>query len=191
MTRRRLAPTLAVALSGLLLALGPAQACEAAHGAQHQHGMKVASHSDSAPVPEDRQAPDAVFSKTAWRIEAVSCPAGCSEETRRFLDGLKGKEVALGEQTFSAPFADSCDGQLSVRLQSLPAKDVAQRVNLGLPPRKAKLTPRQLGLRQDPVKTGSVNCTSDKLESPLATLLSVEPGRVLVLFEQQSVIELR
>lgn len=133
-----------------------------------------------------------LFAKTEWTVSAVSCPAGCSALTRDFLQTLQGKRVTLTETRFDAPFVDACAGSVRYVARQQAVAEVLNELRRAAPPDARAITPASLGLASDAVlTTASVLCREASGEMSYQRLLSIEPARVQVLFEEQSVIELR
>ncbi|PTT79926.1 hypothetical protein DBR42_20430 [Pelomonas sp. HMWF004] len=134
-----------------------------------------------------------LFAKTDWTVSAVSCPAGCSALTRDFLQKQLGQGVTLGGGRFAAPFVDRCAGS-PVRFlpRQQPVSEVLAELRRAAPPSAQPLTPASLGVAGNAVlKTAIALCHAPGGDMSYLRLLAIEPERVLVLFEEQSVIELR
>lgn len=132
------------------------------------------------------------FSKPHWTVAAVSCPIGCSEGTRDFLQTQLGHEVDLTSTRLAAPWDDPCEGTLRWDVHAAPTADIVADVNRGVAPTHRQLTAADLKL--DPAgrtTTAVALCHGAGGDMTQQRLLSVEPARILVLFEEQSVIELR
>jgi len=122
----------------------------------------------------------------------VSCPQGCSAPTRDFLQQQLGRHVTLDDSHFDAPFVDRCAGSLRYLPRQQPVADVLAELRRAAPPNAKPLTPDSLGVASDAtLTTASVLCREAGGEVSYQRLLSIEPARVQVLFEEQSVIELR
>lgn len=134
----------------------------------------------------------ALFSKQHWTIASATCPIGCSEQTRAFLKGQVGGSVELGTTLLAVPFDDRCEGSLRYVTRTMPTAALVAEVNQGVPPSHRQMTPADLKLDPQGTATTAVAlCRRGSGETTQQRLLSVEPDRVLVLFEEQSVIELR
>lgn len=133
-----------------------------------------------------------LFAKPDWTVSAVSCPAGCSALTRDFLQKQLGQGVTLGGGRFDAPFVERCARQLRYRTRVQPVSEVLGELRRAAPPSAQPLTPASLGVAGNAVlKTAIALCHAPGGEMSYQRLLAIEPERVLVLFEEQSVIELR
>jgi hypothetical protein len=134
----------------------------------------------------------ALFAKAEWTVTAVSCPAGCSALTRDFLDKQLGQRVTLADGRFDAPFVDRCAGQLRYLPRLRSVGEVLAELRRAGPPSAKPLTPASLGVASNAqLNTANVLCREAAGEMSYQRLLAIEPARVLVLFEEQSVIELR
>jgi hypothetical protein len=133
-----------------------------------------------------------LFAKTEWTVSAVSCPAGCSTLTRNFLQSQVGKRVTLGDARFDAPFVDACAGSVRYVPRQQAVADVLAELRRAGPPDAKPLSPASLGVAAGAtLTTASALCREAGGEMSYQRLLSIEPARVQVLFEEQSVIELR
>ena len=133
-----------------------------------------------------------LFSKQHWKVTAGTCPIGCSDATRKFLSSQIGREVQLSSTQFAAPFDDPCEGALRYETRVVPASAVVADVNKGVAPAHRQMVPADLKLdAAGSITTAVALCHGGAGESTQARLLAIEPDRVLVLFEEQSVIELR
>lgn len=143
-----------------------------------------------AQVPAPAAAP--LFAKAEWTVSAVSCPAGCSALTRDFLQSQLGKRVTLGDTRFEAPFVDPCAGSVRYVTRQQTVDEALGELRRAAPPGARTITAGSLGVASDAVlTTASVLCREAGGEMSYQRLLSIQPGRVQVLFEEQSVIELR
>jgi hypothetical protein len=134
----------------------------------------------------------ALFAKAQWTVARGWCPVGCSPATLAFVQGQAGQAVKLAATRMEAPFLDPCEG--TVRFDDKPqtGAQVVAVVNQGLAPGHRRLAPADIGLsEQGTTRTAVALCRGPAGEMSMARLLSVEPDRVLVLFEEQSVLELR
>jgi len=133
-----------------------------------------------------------LFAKSDWTVSAVSCPAGCSTLTRDFLQRQVGQHVTLDNGRFDAPFVDRCAGALRYVPRQQPVGQVLAELRRAAPPNAKPLTPASLGVAGDArLTTATALCSEAAGEMSYQRLLAIEPDRVLVLFEEQSVIELR
>lgn len=130
------------------------------------------------------------FSKHDWKIANAYCPVGCSKKIRSFLKGYIGEMVEVSASKLNAPFLDECDGEVHIALKTTSAQTVIDEINKGMEPTR-KITLKNLKIRSGPVVSGIAYCNSDDLNLPFARLLSIETDRILVLFEEHSIIELR
>ncbi len=138
------------------------------------------------------QAPGDLFAKSNWQVAAVSCPLGCSDFTRAFLQKLKGQTLTLSATTFEAPFVERCEGTLRYDVRQRPVAEVLAEVVRAAPPGTKKPVPADLGISPGATVTSAwVFCRQAGREGAYQRVLSIEPGRVQLLFEEQSVIELR
>ena len=131
----------------------------------------------------------ASLSKSNWVVARGFCPVGCPDEVLSFLDGYRGAPVEIGPDRFTAPFVDACEGRVSLELGPRPTADVIQSLAAGWPPGQP-VTPQSLGLSSETVTGGVVNCTHEGLTWPIVRILAAEPGRMLLLFEERSIVEL-
>lgn len=135
-------------------------------------------------------APPAVhFSKTKWVVSGGYCPVGCPEAVSSFIKSQVGSEVTLSDGQLAAPFLDACEGSVHYRYQTMSADRLASELSQGQ--RKDKQFSRKnLQLENPKVLTAVAFCNSGGSDSTMARFLSIEPGRIRILFEEQSVIEL-
>ncbi len=144
----------------------------------------------SAPAPE--QAASSPFSKQDWRVARGSCPIGCSEGTRQFLQTQVDGRVTLSPTRFAARWDEPCEGVLRYDVRAVPATAVVAEVNKGVAPSHRQMTSADLKL--DPLAattTAVALCRGAQGDSTQQRLLAVEPDRILVLYEEQAIIELR
>jgi hypothetical protein len=133
-----------------------------------------------------------LLAKAEWTVSAVSCPAGCPALTRKILQNQLGKRVVLDDARFDAPFVDPCAGSVRYVPRQQAITDVLAELRRTAPPDAKPLTPASLGFASGAVlTTASALCREAGGEMSYQRLLSIEPTRVQVLFEEQSVIELR
>jgi len=133
-----------------------------------------------------------LFAKIDWTVSAVSCPAGCSASVMNFLQKQLGQHVTLDDHRFEAPFVDRCAGQLRYLPRPQPVGEVLAELRRTAPRNAKPLTPASLGATGDArLTTATALCREAAGEMSYQRLLAIEPARVLVLFEEQSVIELR
>jgi hypothetical protein len=144
------------------------------------------------PLPACAQGASGLFAKPTWQVAAVSCPLGCSDFTRNVLQKLKGQALTLSATTFEAPFVERCEGTLRVDVHQRPVADVLAELVRAAPPGTTKPVPADLGWAPGATVTSAwVFCRQAGREGAYQRVLSIEPGRVQLLFEEQSVIELR
>lgn len=133
-----------------------------------------------------------LFAKPDWTVSAVSCPEGCSAPTRDFLQQQLGRHVTLDDSHFDAPFVDRCAGSLRYLPRQQSVADVLAELHRAAPPNAQPPTPASLGVAGGArLTTAAALCREAAGEMSYQHLLAIEPGRVLVLFAEQSVIELR
>ena len=132
----------------------------------------------------------ASLAKSEWVVARGFCPAGCPGEILSFLDGFRGAPVEIGPDRFTAPFVDRCEGQVSLELGPRPTADLIQSLAEAWGP-GPPVTAQSLGLARDTVTGGVVNCTHEGLTWPIVRILTAEPDRMLLLFEERSIVELR
>lgn len=139
------------------------------------------------------QAPAAAaFSKADWTVTKVSCPIGCPEPIRRFLQSQLGQKLHLSTTALDAPFLDKCDGEVRWQLHAAPLTTVVAAVNRGVAPGQQLVRAADLALAPDTLVTsGAALCAGRYGALTMARVLTVTADRVVFLFEQQSLIELR
>lgn len=143
-------------------------------------------------VPPSAVPARALFSKAHWQVATAGCPIGCSDATRAFLQSQVGRDVQLSTTQFAAAFDDPCEGTLHYDVRSVPATAVVAEVNKGVAPAHRKMVPADLKLDPNRSTTMAIAlCHGAAGDMTQARLLSVEADRILVLFEEQSIIELR
>lgn len=131
------------------------------------------------------------LSKLEWVVTKTSCPIGCSQFTQKFLNSLTGSKVNIGAIKLSSSFIDDCDGKLISMISPKSVNQIVDSVNLGVAPNHRKLSVSDMGIKQDTTESGFVFCRTANGDNPLIQFLSVEHDRLLILFEEQSIIELR
>lgn len=131
------------------------------------------------------------FSKQEWRVTKVYCPVGCSNDLMAFLKSYQGKTVQLSPVIYEAPYADPCDGEVHMKFEKKGAKSVIEDLNRGVEPRRRKMSVTNLKLPTGVVTGATIFCKTADYDLPVGRLLSIEPEKVLVLFEGPSIIELR
>lgn len=130
------------------------------------------------------------LSKQHWKIEKVYCPVGCAPGIKSFLESQVGAAVEFSSSQFSAPFIDHCDGEIRVLFSQATAQEVVAEINKGLAPNR-QMTVESLQVGTGPVTSAIVYCKNGELDLPIARIPIVESARILVLFEEQSIVELR
>lgn len=126
-----------------------------------------------------------------WTVAGLHCPLGCSPEIRAFLQSQVGQTVLLGEHRFEVPFMDRCEGEVRVDRRERPTVAMLRELRDGAAPGRT-LDAKSLQLSAPTVSSAVVFCrTGSGPELPLARLPLVEPGRILLQFEEQSLLELR
>ena len=163
-------------------------------GAAHVGLRAVVALSTGAMLSAGARAADAAtpFTKPDWKVAAVSCPIGCSDATRKFLQTQVGGTVRLSPTRFAAPWDDPCEGALRYDARFVPSTAVVAEVNRGVASSHRQMMPADLKL--DPLAattTAVALCRGAKGEAMQQRLLVIEKDRILVLFEEQSIIELR
>jgi hypothetical protein len=132
------------------------------------------------------------FSKRRWTVAAGWCPVGCNDATRQFLQAQVGRAVVLSPSRVEAPFVAGCAGPVRFDVRSLPASAVVAAVNHGLAPWQLHAVPADLRLALRARATTAVaHCRGPHGDVALLRLLAIEPGRILALHGDHSVIELR
>jgi hypothetical protein len=168
--RRRHAGVLAGLLA--LLAAGAAPARD-----------KAATESPVAPP---------TFAKATWQVASTSCPIGCADAMRDFLKAQTGRSVRLAPDRIDAPFLDSCSGTLRWVATTSTFPELASELSKANPLDNGVLKAADLGLPEGATLHRAVAwCAAGGFDLPVARLLSIEPDRIVMLFEQQSLIELR
>ena len=130
------------------------------------------------------------LSKEDWVVHQISCPFGCSAYTRNFLAKQVGRAVHLSAQRVEVPFDDSCNGTPIYSWYEQSTPDLLQELKLGHGPGR-RVSAKSLKLGDKPVTGARVFCEEASGKNLIARLLTVEPTRILILFEEQSLIELR
>ena len=163
-------PALIAAL--LVLAAGPAAARDKA-------------------IPEPAAAAP-LFAKSAWTVASTTCPVGCADAMRDFLKAQTGRSVRLAPDRIDAPFLDSCEGTLRWVASTSTVPELAAELARTHPLDTGTLKAADLGVREGATLHRAVAwCAAGGSDLPVARLLSIEPDRIVMLFEQQSLIELR
>lgn len=119
------------------------------------------------------------------------CAGNCPDGVMAYLKTLVGSKVSLSSIHLHAPFLDHCDGETHVEFSWTAASKLAEELEQGAPPRR-HLTARSLRLPNDrAILRADAYCRSGATDLPFARFLSVETGRLQLLFEEQSILELR
>ncbi len=145
----------------------------------------------------DKAAPEAggaapLFAKPAWTVASTSCPVGCADAMRDFLKAQTGRSVRLDAEHIDAPFLDTCNGTLRWVASTSTFRELASELAKTNPLDNGVLKAADLGLPEGATLHRAVAyCAAGGFDIPVARLLSIEPDRIVVLFEQQSLIELR
>jgi hypothetical protein len=133
-----------------------------------------------------------LFAKSQWKVASASCPLGCAEAMRDFLNAQTGRPVRLAADLVDAPFLDACPGNVRWVPSTDTLAGLGEELSRAHPPAPRPFTAAELGVHDGaPLRRAVAYCAADGAEVPVARLLSIEPDRILILFEQQSVIELR
>ena len=130
------------------------------------------------------------LAKSTWVVARAWCPVGCSAATEGVLKAQVGQPVQLSATALVASFVDPCEGRVHLALKSVATAEIVADVNKGVAPRHRRLAANDLGVQGDAV-SGWVLCNGATGDIDLQRLLVVEPDRVLLLSEEQSLIELR
>ena len=133
-----------------------------------------------------------LFAKPTWTVASTSCPVGCADAMRDFLKAQTGRSVRLAPDRVEAPFLDACDGTLRWVASTSTLAELAGELARTLPQAAPTLKAADLGVPEGATLRRAVAwCASGGFDLPVARLLSIEPDRIVMLFEQQSLIELR
>jgi hypothetical protein len=132
------------------------------------------------------------FSKTEWKVGRVSCPAGCGEPTLRFLRAQVGRSVHLSAAYLDAPFLEKCEGAIRWELRNNPVATVMGELNGGITRGAKQISPADLEISQrSEITNGVAMCSGRYGELAMARALLVTSDRIILLFEEHSLIELR
>lgn len=129
------------------------------------------------------------FSKTQWVVSGGYCPVGCSSAVAAFIKSQVGTKVVLSSSQLSASFLDKCDGSVHYKYEVMDADRLASDLSQGQVETK-RFTRANMQIDSPRVTTAMAFCHSDGSDSTMARILSIEPDRVRILFEEQSIIEL-
>jgi hypothetical protein len=133
-----------------------------------------------------------LFAKSQWTVAATSCPVGCADAMRDFLKAQTGRGVRLAADRVEAPFFDTCDGSIRWVPSTSTFAELAGELAKSHPLDNGVLRAADLGLPEGATLHRAVAyCVAGGYDLPLARLLSIENDRIVILFEQQSLIELR
>lgn len=123
------------------------------------------------------------------------CPAKCSKTLKSSLQPFIGTKVQIGPNQFSGAVLDSlfdsCDGKIELRPQQQSRQQQLAELKKTIAPNH-KFDAASLHL-PEPLHSALVVCNREKdgKAGNVARIISLEEGRVLVLFEYLSVLELR
>lgn len=132
------------------------------------------------------------FAKSEWKVARVSCPSGCGEATTRFLRAQVGRPVHISATSLEAPFLDKCDGAVRWELSDRPVAAVIDELNRGIAPGTKRIGAADLETAQSGVVgNGIATCRGRYGEMAMARAPLVAPDRIILLFEEHSLIELR
>lgn len=169
--KMRYFPTLFTALVALVCSTG----CSAAHG------------------------DPAAFSLQELTFTQILCPTNCGKGIKSFLQPLIGQKVQLGPNQFSGALVDKlfdpCDGTVEIKLKPQSRQQQIDELKKMIAPHH-KFDAASLRLPTQIVSALAV-CNSKADGKPgsgvnnMARIISIEDGRVLVLFEELTVLELR
>jgi hypothetical protein len=140
-----------------------------------------------------------VFSLQELTFTHILCPTKCSNGIKTFLQPHIGEKVQIGPNRFSGALVDKlfdpCDGTIEIKLkQQSRQQQIAELKKMTAP--KRKFDSSSLRLPTQPVSALAV-CNSKLTDKPgsaannMARIISIENGRVLVLFEELTVLEFR
>ncbi len=133
----------------------------------------------------------AEFHNQEWKLSKILCPATCTRETKAFFQPYLGSTVSLGPNQLSGKLFDDCAGSVTVELAQQSRQQQIAELKQTLRP-KRKFSPAILRLPEQPIGAW-VYCRAEATQdrNTLARILSIEQNRVLVLFENHTVLELR
>jgi hypothetical protein len=123
------------------------------------------------------------------------CPAGCSKLMKSSLQPFIGSKVQIGPSQFTGAVLDSlfdhCDGKIELRPQQQSRQEQLLELKKTIAPNH-KFDTASLRL-PEAVLSALVVCNRemDRKAGNIARIISIEDGRVLVLFEYLSVLDLR
>jgi hypothetical protein len=129
------------------------------------------------------------FAKAKWVVSGGYCPVGCAAPITDFIKSQVGSEVTLSNDQLSAPFLDKCEGTVHYEYQAMAADQLASELSQGLSANK-RFTPENMRIASPKVVTALAFCHSEGSDSTMARIISIEPHRVRILLEGQSIIEL-
>lgn len=125
-----------------------------------------------------------------WQIGKIHCP-GCDKQVKSALLTTIGAKVKLGPTEFSGKLFDTCDGPTEVVLKKHSRQEKIDEIKdvLGA---EVKFNPSTLQLPQE-VVSAAVFCqgTNGVIGGSGARILSIEDNRVLILYGEQAILELR
>lgn len=125
-----------------------------------------------------------------WKIIKIHCP-DCDKQVKSALQAQTGNKVKLGPTEFSGKLFDTCDGPTEVVLKKQARQEKLDEIKevLGA---EVKFNPATLQLPNE-VVSASVFCqgTNGVIGGSGARILSIEDKRVLILYGEQAILELR
>ncbi len=127
--------------------------------------------------------------QTIWRVASTNCALGCSAQMRSFLKQYLGQSVELSAERLSAPFLDSCEGRVRVELIQQNVASLLNELNQSHG-KKKKFSAKELHITTPEVISGTIFCIMNGQSFPIVRLPVVAEKRILILFEEQSLIEL-
>jgi hypothetical protein len=136
----------------------------------------------------------AAISPQELTFTQLLCPAKCSKTLKSSLQPFIGTKVQIGPNQFSGAVLDSlfdsCDGKIELRPQQQSRQQQLAELKKTIAPNH-KFDAASLHL-PEPVHSALVVCNREKdgKAGNVARIISLEEGRVLVLFEYLSVLEL-
>lgn len=132
------------------------------------------------------------FSKPVWKVARVSCPAGCAQTTLRFLRNQIGRSVQLSTTSLEAPFLDKCEGAVRWEVRDSALATVIDELNRGIAPDARRISPADLETSPKPqIGNGVAMCSGRFGDLTMARAPVIARDRIVLLFEEHSLIELR
>ena len=131
------------------------------------------------------------FALQEWQIGKISCPVGCDHDLKLALQSFVGSKVQIGPNQFSGAMFEACDGPTEVTLKQQSKQEMLnelKQVLLG----ETKFNANNLQLPPQ-VVSAMVYCqgTNGVVGGSGARIVSIEEKRVLILFAEQALLELR